>query len=62
MKTCIITNSAIIKEITNNTRISKMFLHLDSKKKIAKYECDYTLYELTLIVNYDKAMELLKQL
>lgn len=62
MKTYIITDSIIIKNLTSDSRINKMLLHLDYEKKIANYECDYTLFELTLSVNYDKAISLLKQL
>jgi predicted nucleic acid-binding protein len=62
MKTYIIKDSNIIMSLINDNRVNQIVLHIDSKKKIAKYESDYTLYELTLRTNYNKTIELLKQL
>lgn len=59
MTTHIITNTDIIEKLTNDIRINKMILHLNSKKKIAKYESDYTLFELTIPIDYDKAVKVL---
>lgn len=59
MTTHIITNTDVIEKLTNDIRINKMILHLNSKKKIAKYESDYTLFELTIPIDYEKTVKVL---
>lgn len=61
MKTYIIDNLDIIKAITGKDVYKKIILHVDDKKKIAKYESDYTSYELTERADYDKVLKIIEE-
>ncbi len=62
MNTYIIDNIDIIKEITGKSIYNKIIIHIDIDKKEAKYESDYTLYELTERLDYFKVQSLLNDI
>lgn len=62
MSTYIIDNFDTIKIITGKSIYKKIVLHIDDKNKIAKYESDYTLYELTERLDYNKVKLLVRNI
>lgn len=60
MKIYIIENLDIIKKITGKDIYKKIILRINNRKKEAKYESDYTLYELTERLDYDRTKSLVE--
>jgi predicted polyphosphate/ATP-dependent NAD kinase len=60
MITYIIADFGTIKGITGKDIYKKIILHLDNKKKEAKYESDFTLFELTEKLDYSKVKLILE--
>jgi hypothetical protein len=60
MQTYIIDDFDKIMKITGRSIYKKIILHVDDKKKDAKFESDYTLYDLTERVDYKKTKLLLE--
>ena len=56
MITHIVKDSKIIKKLTGH-KYNLILLHLDHDKKEAKYQSDYTLFELTERLNYDDVVK-----
>jgi hypothetical protein len=61
VKTYIIVNLDTIKAITGKDLYKKIILHLNTKKRVAKYESDYTSYELTERADYDKVLKIIEE-
>lgn len=53
MITYIIEDLNIIKLITGKENYRKILLHINHDNKTARYESDYTLFELTETLNYN---------
>ncbi|MDD2434697.1 MAG: hypothetical protein PHO63_00380 [Bacilli bacterium] len=60
MSTYIIKDKNIIKKLTGKEIYNRILLHIDLVEKTAKYESDYTLYELTERLKYNSAIKILK--
>ena len=60
MNTYIIEDLDTIKTITGKDIYKKIILHVDNNNKEAKYESDYTLFELTERSDYSKIQLLLE--
>lgn len=54
MKTYIIDDFDTIVKITGKNVYKKIILHINDKKREVKYESDYTLFELTERLDYNK--------
>lgn len=59
MNTYIIDDLSIIIKITGKDIYKKIILHIDEENRVAKYESDYTLFELTERVDYNKVRSIL---
>lgn len=62
MKTYIIEDLDIIKKVTGKDAYKKIILHIDNRRKDAKYESDYTLYDLTERVDYNRTKILVENI
>ena len=62
MNTYIIDSVDVIEKITGKDIYKKIILHVNSSKREAKYESDYTLYELTEKSDYFKVQSLLNDI
>lgn len=62
LSTYIIRDKDAILKLTGNPRYNRILLHLDYEQKIVKYEADYTLFELTERLEYDRVISIIKEL
>jgi chromosome condensin MukBEF ATPase and DNA-binding subunit MukB len=62
MTTYVIDDLEVIKKITGRDIYKKIVLHVDSQKKEAKYESDYTLFELTERLDYDMVVSIMNNI
>lgn len=61
MKLFVIDDIVFIKELTKRDNIKKMILRVDYDKKKARFESDFTLFDLTENLDYIHTVSLLEK-
>ncbi|HHW69418.1 MAG TPA: hypothetical protein GX747_03690 [Tenericutes bacterium] len=62
MKIIVVSEKEVIDKLVGKNNVNRMIIHIDHKNEKVFYETDYTRYELRELIDYKKALSILKPL